>query len=132
MEKDLRDLLLATVGVLAVAGTRINWGSHPQGADLPAVVLNTIGDAEAYDLDGANGLSQGRVQADCYAMSYKGAKDLAAAVRAALSGYRGGGFRLIEHVATRDSRDGGSSDGGSNEAERPYRVSLDFLTHWRA
>lgn len=128
MEQELRAILLASSGVTALApAARINWGAHPQGAALPALVLNVISDAEGYHLKGRDGLSQGRVQVDAYAETYAQAKQLSRAVRAALSGYRGGGFRLVEHVATRDSR-----EGGSNEADRPYRVSLDFLTHWRA
>jgi hypothetical protein len=127
MEAAFRAALLASAGVTALAGSRVNWLSHPQSDALPAVVLTVVSDAEGYTLDGRNGLSQGRVQVDCYAMAYKAARDLAAAVRAALSGYRGGDFRLIEHVATRDFR-----EGGTDEAERPYRVSMDFLTHWRA
>lgn len=127
MEQALRNILLAAAGVTALAGTRINWGAHPQGTAFPAAKLTLVSDAEGYTLDGPNGLSKGRVQVDCDAMSYKAARDLAAAIRAALSGYRGGDFRLIEHAATRDSR-----EGGTDEAERPYRVSMDFLTHWRA
>ena len=37
-----------------------------------------------------------------------------------------GNFRAIFHDATRDGR-----EGGTNDADRPFRVSLDFLTHWR-
>lgn len=127
MEEQFRALLLADSGVSALVGTRINWGAHPQGAPLPAIILTTISDAEDYHMNGPNGLFQGRVQADVYAMDYRAAKDAARAVRAALHCYRGGGFLLITHVASRDSR-----EGGSNEADRPYRVSMDFTTAWRA
>jgi hypothetical protein len=127
METAFRAILFGAAGVTALAGTRINWGAHPQGAAYPAAVLMRVSDAESYTLDGRDGLSKGRVQVDCYGMEYKAARDLAAAIRAVLSGYRGGNFSLIEHAATRDSR-----EGGTNEAERPYRVSMDFLTHWRA
>lgn len=128
MEEALRSLLLASSGVTALApAARINWGTHPQGTALPGVVLNVISDAEGYTMAGRDGLSQGRVQVDCYATTYSQAKQLSRAVRAALSGYRGGGFEGVFHSGTRDSR-----DGGANEADRPFRVSLDFNTHWRA
>ena len=127
MEEDFRALLLADSGVSALAGSRVNWGAHPQGQSLPAVVLNVVSDADGMTMQGPDGLWQGRVQADAYAETYGAAKGLAQAVIARLNGHRGGGFRLVEHVATRDSR-----EGGSNEAEHPFRVSLDFLTHWRA
>jgi hypothetical protein len=128
MEQAFRAILLASSGVTALApAARINWGSIPQGAGYPAVVLNVIDDASGLTLAASDGLSQGRVQVDCYGLTYTAAKSLALAVRAALHAYRGGNFRLIEHAGTRDTR-----EGGTNEAERPFRVSLDFLTHWRA
>lgn len=127
MEEELRAVLLSASGVMAlVPETAVNFGGHPQGHPLPGVVLTTISDFEGLHMQGRNGLSEGRVQADCYAHTYAQVKQVSRAIRAALHGYRGGGFRLVEHVATRDSR-----EGGSNEADRPFRVSLDFLTHWR-
>ena len=128
MEEALRALLTSSAAVTAIApAARINWGTHPQGAPLPALVLNVISDAEGLTMQGPDGLSEGRMQADAYAMTYGEAKQLSRAVRAVLHGHSGGGFDLVQHVATRDSR-----EGGSNEAERPFRVSLDFTTAWRA
>lgn len=128
MEETLLALLASSAAITAIApATRINWGAHPQGAALPGLVLNVIDDAEGLHLKGKDGLSQGRVQIDCYAMTFGQAKLLSRAVRNALHGYRGGGFRLVEHVSARDSR-----EGGTNEAERPFRVSLDFNTNWRS
>lgn len=129
MEEALRTMLLANAGVTAIAGTNINWGEHPQGVATPFIVLTLIDDAEGLYLDadeGSDGLSIGRVQVDCYGTSYRTAKRLARAVRAAAHGYRGGSFSGIFEVASRDFR-----EGGSNEADRPFRVSVDLLTHWR-
>jgi hypothetical protein len=127
MEEAFVALLRGSAAVIAIApATSINFGAHPQGTPLPGIVLNVVSDFESMTMQGPDGLSQGRVQADCYADTYTQAKQLSRAVRAALSGYRGGGFRLVEHVATRDSR-----EGGTNEADRPFRASLDFMTHWR-
>lgn len=128
MEEAFRALLTGSAAVTAIVSTaRINWGAHPQGAALPGIVLNTVADAEGLTYSGPDGLSQGRVQVDCYAASYAEAKELSRAVRTVLHGYRGGGFGLVAHDTTRDSR-----EGGTNEATRPYRVSLDFSTHWSA
>jgi len=127
LEEDFRAVLLAAGAVTALApAARINWGAHPQGAAYPAIVLNTISGAEGYTYSGPDGLSQGRVQVDCYGHSYADAKGLSRAVIAAIGGYSGANFQGIFHASTRDSR-----EGGSNEADRPYRVSLDFMTHWR-
>ena len=127
MEQALRTLLASSAAITAIAPAgRINWGVHPQGVPLPALVLNTIGDAEGLTMQGPDGLSEGRLQIDAYAVTYAEAKNLSRAVRTVLHGYRGGGFRLVQHVTTRDSR-----EGGTNEAERPFRCSMDFTTHWR-
>lgn len=127
MEDELRALLLASGDVTALVGGRINFGTHPQGDPFPAIVLNVISDAEDYHMKGPNGLFQGRVQIDVYGMTYGAAKAASRPVRTLLHCHRGGGFRLITHVSTRDSR-----EGGTNEVERPFRVGMDFTTAWRA
>ena len=126
MEEAIRAFLLATTAVTNICGTRINFGTHPQGLAYPAIVLNTIGDAEDHTLVGPDGLSQGRIQADCYATTYGGAKLLSRAVRAALDGYSGGDFSGVFLAGSRDDR-----EGGGNEPDRNFRASLDFLTNWR-
>jgi len=127
MEEDLRALLLASTAVTTLAGTRVNFGVNPQGAARPNVVLNVIDGAEGMTMSGPDGLSQSRVQVDCYGDTYSAAKTLARAVIATLNGHHDNNFRGVFHVTTRDTR-----EGGTNEADRPYRTSLDFMTHWRA
>lgn len=126
MEEAFRAILLTNAQVSAIVGTRVDWGSQTQGAGYPSIVLHVIDDFEDATMTGPSGLSQGRVQVDCYAETYGAAKLLSRAVRAVLDGYRGGQFSGIFHAATRDGR-----EGGTNEATRPYRVSLDFFTNWR-
>lgn len=121
MEELIRALLLADAAVASFVGDRVNFGTHPQGSPFPGLVLNTIGDAEGVNIDGPDGISQGRVQVDCYASSYGGAKLLSRAVRRVLSGHAGGAIQGVFHAGSRDSR-----EGGTNEADRPFRVSLDF------
>jgi hypothetical protein len=127
MEEALRAILTGSSALTAlVPAGRINWGAHPQGVAQPYITMMVVSDTENMTMDGPDGLSQGRVQVDCYAPTYAMVKQVSRAVRAVLDGYRGGGFQLVEHDATRDSR-----EGGSNEAERLFRVGLDFSTHWR-
>jgi hypothetical protein len=127
MEEELRAFLLASSGVSALGSGRINWVAHPQGVRLPAIVLNVISGTTPRHMKGQGGVQTNRVQIDCDALTVGEAKQVSRDVIAALSGYRGGGFRAVFHEGTRDSR-----EGGGNEAERPFRVSLDFETHWRA
>lgn len=125
MEEQIRAILLASSGVTALCGNRIDWGASGQGVAYPRIVMWTIGDGEGHNLQGPDGHSVGRIQVDIYAQTYGSAKQLSRAVRAALDGYSGGGFQGVFLAGSRDTR-----EGGANETERPFRVSLDFITHF--
>jgi hypothetical protein len=125
VKEHLRARLLSFPDVLAWTD-RIFWGEIPQGAAYPNAILYQISGAEGMTLRGPNGLASGRVQLDCHALVYNQAEALSRGAVKALHGYRDETLRLVEHVATRDGR-----EGGSNEAERPFRISLDFIVNWR-
>lgn len=124
MEEEFLALVIAATSANPKA---IGWMTAPQGVGYPKVVLNVINDAEGLTMNGPNGLFEGIVQADVYSLKRAEAKAVARAIRSGLHGYKSGGFSLIIHERTRDSR-----EGGGNEAERPFRVSMDFTTGWSA
>lgn len=127
MQSAFRAILQGAPTVTAFCGERIDWVERVQGDPYPAILMHLIGDAAGHTLKGSDGLSNGRVQVDCYAEDYADAADLAKAVGLVLDGYRQDGFRGIFLDARRDN-----SERGANEADRPFRVTLDFLTHWRS
>lgn len=128
MKNELKSLLTSTAAVTAlVPSPRINWVDHPQGAGNPYIVMQTISGSEGLTMTGADGLFEGRVQIDVYGSTVEQVDLISRAINGLLHGYRGGGFRLIRHVGERDDR-----EGGSNEAERLFRCSLDFTVAWRA
>ena len=124
MEEHFRAILTGSASVTAITSTRIDYGETGQGKPNPRIVLWTIGDNEGHTMRGPDGLSQGRVQVDCYGDTYAAAKLLSRAVRTSLDGYTDANFQGIFHAGTRDFR-----EGGSNEVTRPFRVSLDFITN---
>lgn len=126
MQVALRSMLRAVPSVAALCGERVDWGKRPAKDPYPGICLHMVGDREGQTLRGPDGLSRGRVQVDCYAQTYAGAAELAAAVRHALDGYRQGGFRGVFLESQRDN-----TERGSNEADRAARVSMDFLVNWR-
>lgn len=125
MEEEFRAILLGASAVTDICSNRVNFGANPQGSGHPSIVLNTISGFESVHMNGT-GPFEGRVQVDCYADTYGAANGLSRAVMGALHFYRGGGFLMIANDAVRDTR-----EGGSNEADRPYRSSLDFTLTWR-
>lgn len=127
MEENLRALLRASAAITTACGTRVNFGSNPQGGGFPSIVLNVVSNENGHDLKGSDGLFQGRVQVDCYADTYGAAKLLARDVISVLDGHKDDNFSGVFSAGYRDGR-----EGGTNEADRPFRVSLDFLTNWRA
>lgn len=127
MEEDFLALLRGSAGVLAyVPATSMSVGDLVQGRPDPRIVCQEVSGAEGYTHGGKDGLRSGRMQVDCYGRSYAEAKAIARAVEATAHTYRGGRFGGIFQQSARDDR-----EGGANEADRPFRISLDFMTNWR-
>ena len=120
----MRAAVLGDAAIAAIVARRVNFGDQPQGVLLPAIVINTISGLEGVSVDGADGVSTGRVQVDCYAQGYAAARDLGAAVLSLLNGFAGDRLQGVFHAGSR----GPTREGGTNEVARPWRVSLDFET----
>lgn len=71
--------------VAAVVGTRVYWVNRPQASALPAIRLQTISDVRSENLSGYDRARVTRVQADCFAMTYGAARQLAEKVIAAVA-----------------------------------------------
>ncbi len=80
METALRTRLLSNT----TAQGRVDWGLRPQGKDLPAIRLTLVSSPRDYTMDGPQNTQHYRVQADCYATTFKAAKELGDAVTAIL------------------------------------------------
>lgn len=126
MEEFLRALLMEAPDVADLVGTRVDWGGGRQGSGYPSIVLTQVGGAQGKTLVGRDGLEQGRVQVDCYGVSFSEAKSVSRAVIQTLDAHRNENMRGIFHVSTRDGRE--VAKGASDEI---FRVSMDFLTKWR-
>lgn len=86
MEQALSAYLRESAAVVAIVGVRIDWGLRPQGSALPALGLTVVSRIPVDSDEGDSRLSTSRVQADCWAATTTGAKALATALRATLSG----------------------------------------------
>ena len=85
IESILRAILVADPVVSAIIGSRAYQGQLPREPTFPAIVYQMISRVQ----DSLTGLVQARIQYTCMAESWRGAADLADAVRCALHGYRG-------------------------------------------
>ena len=125
MEEALKALLVSSSAVTALMpANNINWGSS---SGYPRIVLNRVGGSQGLTMKGPDHLDSALVQIDCYALDFTTAKKISRAVISHINGHRGAGFKGVFLQGTRDS-----PEGGSNEAERPFRTSVDFTVNWRA
>lgn len=86
MEEALKTLLLATSAISAIVSDRLTWLVRQQASALPALVLNVVSNVPEYSDEGEAGISQARVQVDCWGSTYASARALARAVKDRLSG----------------------------------------------
>ncbi len=87
MEIAVKTHLAANPAVSALVGTRIYPLALPQNVTYPAIRYQLIDTPRIYTKDGYSGDSRPRLQIDCWALTYLGAKQLAATVRTAMEGY---------------------------------------------
>ena len=127
MEEALIAHLLATSALAALIGTRLYPGSRPQGGTLPAITMNVISSTPGYSDDGEDGIQEDRVQFDCWGNTYTSAKTVAREVINSISAYQGGIFLYITLELQHDIREGGTDD-----AEYPFRTSMDFIVTYRS
>lgn len=128
MEEALIALLLGSVPLTTMTGTRIYWGRKPQAVALrPYIVLQRIDGDPTYHMTGASNYVASRVQADVYAETYTSSKQAARSLIATLSGYAGG---IFQGIFLDSQRDLPAADAG--EVTTLFRTSVDFIAHHRA
>ena len=79
--------LKATSGVTDLCGERIYPVALPHGVTYPAIAYQRVGTTTAGHSTGTCDVAWASVRVTCYAETYVAAQDLAAAVRAALTGW---------------------------------------------
>lgn len=119
--------LTADPQVAASVSMRVYWVNRPQNSDLPAIRLQTISDPRPEHLNGYDGARVVRVQADCFATTYGGARQLAEKVIAAVSAPATAGGIVFGHTKAEGPRDLGE-DTASGFV---HRASVDLLVEHR-
>ena len=105
IESILRSVLVADPAVAALVGTRAYQTALPREPTFPAITYQMVSRVQ----DSLTGIVQARMQYTCLATTWKGAADLADAVRCCLHGYRGvrDGARIeeIQYAGQHDDYD---------------------------
>ena len=83
--KTVIDILLADATVSGFVGTRISPLTRAQDLALSAITVQRISTVPQNHLRGFGNLDGNRVQVDCWASTYAGARDLAEACRTAIN-----------------------------------------------
>ena len=89
IEEGLVAYVLAQSAITTLIGTRIMPAPLRQESSLPAISYQLISVRDDVLHDGPQGLPDARIQLDCWADTYAGAKTLAAAIKTAVHAYRG-------------------------------------------
>lgn len=114
LEPKIVTLLAGNAGISALVSTRIYPVLIPQDGTLPAVTYQRVSGGQINSTDGFTALENPRIQIDCMATTYAGAKAVAAAV-----------FSAMEGSTTFDALLISDTDIYEDEVEC-YRVSMDF------
>lgn len=128
MQGALRARLIADAGVSALVGQRVYWMERPQGASLPAIVLQVISEDRPQHMKGFTGLDWARVQIDAWGLSYGDARGAAEAVIAAITPEQtGNGVRFTRSFVdiVRDSTE-------RVDTKTIFRTTLDMMIHHAA
>lgn len=132
--KAMAGLLLGNSGVTDKVQTRVYPYALPQGEEIPAIDMRSIGSPlEAQALVGIPNTRKSQVTLDCYGETPEEADDVAMAVLAFLPGYRGvvRGVTVLGIVTEGEiDNDVDGADPGSDKFR--YVSSIDFEIVWSA
>jgi len=84
----IRQILIADSTVKAITA-RCYPVTLPQNPEYPLMLYSKVAGPREHSLQGPVGMAKPRYQIESWALTYDEAKDLAAAIRGALDGYRG-------------------------------------------
>jgi hypothetical protein len=110
--------------VAALVGTRVYPLHLPQAPTYPAIAYSRISTVEAHTHDRAGGLSESRLQVDCLAANYAGARALAGAVRGALDGWVDRDNNIMACLLENEFD-------LYDDLTETFRVIIDFMLKWR-
>ena len=123
--------VLKADGTVSALTTRVQPWIRFQGTGLPAITYARISSSPYNHATGATTTWECRMQVDCWASTYSGAKALAAAARGALSGYSESGETpniVMAHLMSEtDMEEPPESGEGASDI---YRVMQEYFLNF--
>lgn len=123
----LRKRLLDDPGVKAIVGKEVRWSIVPAGMSPPYIRLQVISDPRPLELEDYEEARTTRIQCDCFAATYEGARELADAVIAAVAAPAEVAGIAFGRIAAEGPRDLGEQ----TNAGFIHRASMDLLAEHR-
>jgi hypothetical protein len=117
IEEALRSIIIADEDVTALIGDRCYGVKMPQSPTLPLAVMTRVSSDPGYHLSAQTNISMARIQIDSWGASLSEARDLAEAVRLAISAYRGTGPSLLTNPGFELGDTGWTKTSGGTIAE---------------
>lgn len=127
MQNVLASLLLSDTAIKNIVGNNVDWDVSVQGATGPRIIMFVISEPRVYRMKGEVKHYMTRVQFDCRANTALARRQLADALDAFLSGYKGtfGGIQFDgcfkDNHRTRFDMDGGT---------RWFQAQIDYRIFW--
>jgi len=125
------NLLISNSSITDLVGDRIYSQVREQEDGLPAITYQVITGVRDHDMSGPNGLVEGRVQINCFAETILGSRQLAAVVRGALSGFKGGAAGVEIECMLLDDQGDLPAIAPGNEAMDVYAQMMDFYVLYK-
>jgi len=127
MQQILANLLLSSPPIKALVGNNIDWDTSVQGATGPRIIMFVISAPVSYKMSGPAQHFMTRVQFDCRANTAAQRRQLADALDAFLSGYKGtfSGFKLDGAF-----KDGHQTRFDQDGATKWFQAQLDYRLYW--
>lgn len=128
IESSILQLLQNAFAVRTLVDDRLFFSIKPQNEERASVVITLVDKTFPRTFDGASDYSQGRLQFDCFAPTYKAAKELATAVRKTVDNRSGWQMGIdLDYVEVESESDIAVAIPTGKSAPSIYGVSLDVV-----
>lgn len=131
IETAIDSLLINNTAITDLIGDKLYSQVREQTDGLPAITYQVISGIRNFDMTGPNGFVVGRIQINCFAATILASRQLAAVVRVALSGFKGGAAGVqIECMLLDDEGDSPAIE-PENEQMNVYAKTMDFFVLYK-